>query len=82
MSKRKKNAHEDTFENAEGFQVKDINDVDEELAEEEVLPESADSSLLLADDMEVEDDDSADQEEDEHFKAVAENEDWEEGYDY
>ncbi|MCC7516899.1 MAG: hypothetical protein IT470_06130 [Pseudomonadales bacterium] len=78
MSKRK-NQQEESYETAEGFQIEDMegNPVeDEPPAEDEAA--AAHSNFWDED----EDEDDEEQEEDEYFSSVAENSNWEEGYDY
>ena len=70
MSRRKKH-QEESYENAEGFQIEDMQGNAVEADED--LDEDSDSFW---------DDDEDEQDEDEHFNSIAENEDWEEGYDY
>lgn len=84
MAGRKKQ-QEESFENAEGFQIEDMEGnavVEDEIIDadaviaEKTLREGHDR---FWEDDEVEDDET---EEDEYFNSVAENNDWEEGYDY
>ena len=69
MAKRKKGT-EESYENADGFQIEDIegNAVEDELLENE------------EDDFWS--DDEEEKEEDDFFNSVAEENNWEEGYDY
>lgn len=79
MSRRKKN-QEESFENAEGFQIEDM--------EGNAVIDDVPADDLLADDLLDDekdpfwDDEDDEKEEDEYFNSVAENNDWEEGYDY
>jgi len=69
MAKRKKDT-EESYENADGFQIEDMegNAVEDELLEDE------EDSFWKDDEDEKEDDD--------FFSSVAEENNWEEGYDY
>ena len=93
MSRRKKH-QEESFETADGFQIEDMEGnavvddplLDEELLDEALPDEAAKNDVLLEEeynpfwDDDEEDDDE--KEEDEYFNSVAENSNWEEGYDY
>ena len=86
MSRRKKH-QEESFETADGFQIEDMegNAVVDDMLVEEALPSetSAGDALLEEENDPFWDDDEDDEkEEDEYFNSVAENNDWEEGYDY
>lgn len=78
MSRRKKE-QEESYETADGFQIEDMegNAVDEAVPEED---ETVAAGSRFWD--EDEDEDDEEQEEDEYFSSVAENSNWEEGYDY
>ena len=71
MSRRKKH-QEESYENAEGFQIEDMHG--NAVADDEALE---DEDSFWADD-----DDDEEQEEDDFFSSVAEENNWEEGYDY
>ncbi len=74
MSRRKKH-QEESFETAEGFQIEDM--------EGNAVTDDTPANNELEDDYDpFWDDDEDEQDEDEHFNSIAENEDWEEGYDY
>jgi hypothetical protein len=77
MSRRKK-PQEESFETAEGFQIEDMegNAVTDDIPLIDKLDAEEDERNAFWDD---EDDEK---EEDEYFNSVAENNDWEEGYDY
>ena len=70
MAQRKKNT-EESYENADGFQIEDMegNAVDDGLLEDE-------------EDSFWSDDEEEEKEEDDFFSSVAEENNWEEGYDY
>lgn len=70
MARRKK-SQEESYETADGFQIEDM---EGNLVEEEPLDEEENGGFWADDDDE--------QEEDDYFSSVAENNDWEEGYDY
>ena len=78
MSRRKRE-QEDSFETAEGFQIEDMegNPVEDTLEEDEEGLSTSRNSFW--DDDEDEDEDA---EEDDYFNSIAEQNDWEEGYDY
>ena len=69
MAKRKKN-QEETFENADGFQIEDM----EGNAVEDDIPEDEEDVFWS--------DDEEEKEEDDFFNSVAEENNWEQGYDY
>lgn len=69
MAKRKKD-QEETFENADGFQIEDM----EGNAVEDDNPEEEEDSFWS--------DDEEEKEEDDFFNSVAEENNWEQGYDY
>ncbi|MEZ5539112.1 MAG: hypothetical protein R3E63_03970 [Pseudomonadales bacterium] len=69
MAKRKKN-QEETFENADGFQIEDM----EGNAVEDDIPEDEEDGFWS--------DDEEEKEEDDFFNSVAEENNWEQGYDY
>lgn len=71
MARRKK-PQEESYETADGFQIEDM---EGNLVEDEPLDEDEKSGFWA-------DDDDDEQEEDDYFSSVAENNDWEEGYDY
>jgi hypothetical protein len=91
MAGRKKH-QEESFENAEGFQIEDLEGnavVEDEIIDEDAIIETAIQDPALADEplrqgheRFWEDDEDDETEEDEYFNSVAENNDWEEGYDY
>lgn len=72
MSRRKKH-QEESYENAEGFQIEDIHG---NAVAEDALPEDEDNGFW------ADDDDDEEHEEDDFFSSVAEENNWEEGYDY
>lgn len=82
MSRRKK-TQEESFETADGFQIEDMegNVVPDDTAPED---ETLKSDALPEDEYDPfwDDEDDDEKEEDEYFNSVAENNDWEEGYDY
>ena len=93
MSRRKKHQEEESYETAEGFQIEDINGnaVDDDALPDEVLlsdEEILADTTVLSDKALLDEgkgsfwDDEDEPEDDEHFNSIAENEDWEEGYDY
>lgn len=69
MTKRKKDT-EESYENADGFQIEDI---EGNAVEDELLEDEEDSFWK---------DDEDEKEEDDFFSSVAEENNWEEGYDY
>ena len=71
MSRRKKN-QEESYETAEGFQIEDM---EGNIITDEGAPEGDEDSFWA-------DDDEDEQEEDDFFNSVAEENNWEEGYDY
>lgn len=76
---RRKHEQEESYETTDGFQIEDMegNPVEDEApADDEAA--AARSSFWEED----EDDDDEEREEDEYFNSVAENSNWEEGYDY
>lgn len=86
MSRRKKH-QEESFETADGFQIEDMegNAVVDDLLVEEVLPsEVSANDTVLEDEYDPfwDEDEDDEKEEDEYFNSVAENSNWEEGYDY
>jgi hypothetical protein len=86
MSRRKKH-QEESFETADGFQIEDMegNAVVDDLLVEDAFPSEASASdALLEDEHDPfwDDDEDDEKEEDEYFNSVAENSNWEEGYDY
>lgn len=83
MPRRKKH-QEESFETADGFQIEDM---EGNAVADETLPEDEDTlqgDALLEDEYDPfwDDEDDDEKEEDEYFNSVAENNDWEEGYDY
>ena len=70
MSRRKKH-QEESFETADGFQIEDMEG--NAITGEELLDEEEGDSFW---------NDDEEKEEDEYFNSVAENSNWEEGYDY
>ena len=82
MSSRKKH-QEESFETADGFQIEDM---EGNAVVDEVLPDDKTPVIdaLLEDEHNPfwDDEDDDEKEEDEYFNSVAENNDWEEGYDY
>jgi len=86
MSRRKKH-QEESFETADGFQIEDMegNAVIDETILDGALPDDMTASDALLDeehDPFWDDDEDDETEEDEYFNSVAENSNWEEGYDY
>ena len=75
---RRKHEQEESFETADGFQIEDMegNPVEDELPEDEEAV-STRSSFWDEDE-----DDEEEREEDDYFNSLAEQNDWEEGYDY
>jgi hypothetical protein len=73
---RRKQEQEETFETADGFQIEDLegNPVEEKLEEE--------GDVAARDTFWDEEDDEEEKEEDDYFQSLAEQNDWEEGYDY
>jgi len=82
MSSRKKH-QEESFETADGFQIEDM---EGNAVVDDILPEDETPVIdaLLEDEHDPfwDEEDDDEKEEDEYFNAVAENNDWEEGYDY
>ncbi len=70
MSRRKKH-QEESYENAEGFQIEDLEG--NAVPGDELLDEDEEDSFWSDDD---------EKEEDDFFSSVAEENNWEEGYDY
>ena len=70
MSRRKKH-QEESFETADGFQIEDMEG--NAFTGEELLDEEEEDSFWNVDE---------EKEEDEYFNSVAEENNWEEGYDY
>ncbi|MBK8287455.1 MAG: hypothetical protein IPK95_01470 [Cellvibrionales bacterium] len=70
MSRRKKH-QEESFETADGFQIEDMEG--NAITGEELLDEEEEDSFW---------NDDEEKEEDEYFNSVAEENNWEEGYDY
>ncbi len=97
MSRRKKH-QEESFETADGFQIEDMESVavgddplledallDEALLDAALPDEASKSDALLEEEYNAfwdDDEDEDEKEEDEYFNSVAENSNWEEGYDY
>lgn len=92
MSRRKKH-QEESFETADGFQIEDMEGnvvVDDPLLDDELLEalpdEASRNDVLLEEEYnpfwDDDEDDDDEKEEDEYFNSVAENSNWEEGYDY
>ncbi len=84
MARRKKTG-EESYETADGFQIEDIEGnavVDDEVIEAASGEDLSDEALLNEGKGSFWDDEDDDAEEDEHFNTIAENNDWEEGYDY
>lgn len=79
MSRRKKTPEHESYETAEGFQIEDMegNPVADEVLLEDPLLE-----VDSADDFWDEDEEEDEVDEDEHFNSIAEENNWEEGYDY
>lgn len=78
MARRKKTPEHESYETADGFQIEDMegNPVEEEALLEDPLLEEDEGDSFWDDDEEDEVD------EDEHFNSIAEENNWEEGYDY
>ena len=87
MSRRKKH-QEESFETADGFQIEDMegNAVVDDALLDDVLPdEVVKADALLEEERNAfwdDEDEDDEKEEDEYFNSVAENSNWEEGYDY
>ena len=80
MARRKKTPEHESYETADGFQIEDMegNPVAEDALLEDPLLEAEGT-----DDFWDEDDEEDDEvDEDEHFNSIAEENNWEEGYDY
>jgi hypothetical protein len=70
MSRRKKH-QEESYENAEGFQIEDLEG--NAVTSDELLDEDEEDGFWS---------DEEEKEEDDFFSSVAEENNWEEGYDY
>ncbi|HQQ74393.1 MAG TPA: hypothetical protein PK031_04520 [Pseudomonadales bacterium] len=87
MSRRKKH-QEESFETADGFQIEDMEGnavVDDALLDDMLPDEAVKADALLEDEHNPfwdDEDEDDEKEEDEYFNSVAENSNWEEGYDY
>lgn len=87
MSRRKKH-QEESFETADGFQIEDMEGnavVDDALLDDTLPDEAVKADALLEEEHNAfwdDEDEDDEKEEDEYFNSVAENSNWEEGYDY